>query len=210
MNRQRKRVLVTGSCRSGTHTMTRYLQDAGLRVLHEQIGEDGTVWGMYFLNFRDFPLMGRTPVRVPRYSDYEFDSIVHLVRNPLRAIPSRAATYSRVDLEWLEKQGLVEASVRPRLLHSARLWLEINRRAESITRFRVRVEDLETDETWERLRKRLRLPGEKPEIVRHMNKSTGYRKAEPTTWERLFELDERLGQQIFSMAVKYDYEESDI
>lgn len=76
-----KRLLVVGSPRSGTQFFAKMLQNFGMRVNHERMGEDGIVNSAWLIpedpSFSD-------PGRV----NYSFDKIIHLVRHPLQVIDS--------------------------------------------------------------------------------------------------------------------------
>lgn len=203
-SRTHKKVLVTGACRSGTTTVTRFLKDAGLQVEHEQMGPDGTVSCMFFIDASYYPKGGivRTHEGDGKFSDYEFEHIIHLVRHPLEAIPSQAGIYSAAHKKWLDEIGLVNINVKPNLLHAAKLWKEVNTIVDSMTKAFIRIEDLEN--FWPALKRRLGLKGEMPEI-RQMNKASGIFSRPSIEWEHLEMLDKELANDIKRLTRNYGY-----
>lgn len=184
MRRIKKKVLVTGACRSGTKSFSYFLKDCGIDAPHERMGKDGTVSCMFFI---DAPYYPKSAGKLTHdgdhtFSDYRFKTIIHLIRHPLWAIPSQASVYSKDHIKWLEERGLVDSDVKPRLLHAAKLWLLVNRRVERMTKVRVLTEDVPS--SWGLLSERLKLDCEIPEH-RHMHKSSGFRKTKPMTWKEL-------------------------
>jgi hypothetical protein len=81
----RKTILVTGAPRLGTTTAARYFQAQGLDVGHERMGVDGA--SSYYW-FRDNPVP--QAAHAGRRSDYVFERVIHLVRDPLATIASLA------------------------------------------------------------------------------------------------------------------------
>ena len=78
-----KKICVLAHPRCGTGYMSKCLQEMGIDVGHEVMGEDGTVnWTYLIENEKPFNWIAE-----PR-SSYEFDIFVHLVRDPFTAIPS--------------------------------------------------------------------------------------------------------------------------
>lgn len=202
--RTRKKILVTGACRSGTTTVTRFLKDAGLQVEHEQMGRDGTVSCMFFIDASYYPKGGivRSHEGDGKFSDYEFEHIIHLVRHPLEAIPSQAGIYSKAHKEWLDEIGFVNITIKPNILHAAHLWLNVNKLVDTMTNAVIRIEDLE--HFWPALKKRLNLSGSMPE-VRQMNKASGIFRRASIEWEDLEKLDKGLTDEIKKLTRKYGY-----
>ena len=201
-----RKILVTGSGRSGTTTMTSYLRDLDYNVDHENMGPDGTVSCYFFTDHTWYPKGAQVDSHVDdgHLSLYTFDTIIHLVRDPLKQIRSQATLYSKNHKIWLDEIGLVPLELRPNLLHAAKHWLELNRTVEKLTRKRIRIEELYTDEGWRKMSRWLGNAGDQPKR-RHMNKATGYHKREPITWKDLETLDAGLTEQIKKLAGKYGY-----
>jgi hypothetical protein len=115
-----KRLLVIGSPRSGTHFMTALLNIFGMRVRHERMGEDGTVnsaWlAMKKINDSLINPVGR--------QHYEFDQIIHLVRNPLDTIGSLASEMSQAFWEWQEEHSNIAIyAENPKIDRIAAFWV---------------------------------------------------------------------------------------
>jgi len=201
----KRKVLVTGYCRSGTTTIGRFLRDAGLKVRHENMGEDGTSSCFFFIDAPRYPLGGAfdSHVNDGTFKDYEFENIIHLVRNPLKAIASQAKMYSKAHKQWLEDIGFVNVNIKPNVLHAAKFWVAVNRHVGKMTRFRIRIEDLA--EEWPRIKRKLKLKVDMPE-VRHMNKASGIRIPKVLTYEDLFDLEPKTAREVKALAKRYGYE----
>jgi hypothetical protein len=97
-----KRLLVVGSPRSGTMYFTQFLRRFGMRVSHERMGEDGTVNAGWLA-----PKLEEDPLIVGRgRQHYEFEKIIHLVRNPLACIDSLSREMHDVFWRWQRLQRL--------------------------------------------------------------------------------------------------------
>jgi len=91
-----KRLLVVGSPRSGTHFFAKLLQNFGMRVKHERMGEDGTVNSAWLA----MKQKNDTLLHVEGRQHYTFDKILHIVRHPLPTIESLSRELSPVFWEW--------------------------------------------------------------------------------------------------------------
>jgi len=114
-----KRLMVVGSPRSGTHFITTLLNLFGMRVSHERMGEDGIVnaaWlAMRKPNDALINPMGR--------QHYEFDRIIHLVRNPLDTIGSLQCEMTPIWWEWQKFHTNVEITDPSDLEKVAAFWV---------------------------------------------------------------------------------------
>lgn len=131
---QSKRVLVTGCGRSGTTYVSVLLRKCGVDVPHEHhMGRDGISSWLFATRSRAVP-WGPTP------SGFRFDNVVHLVRDPLAAIPS-IATFKESAWAFIERHIPLDpgASVLGR---SAMYWLLWNQMIEERAHSRLRVEDM--------------------------------------------------------------------
>ena len=130
-------VLVIGTPKSGTHAAAAYLRTQGIRALHEVRGRDGCVSA--WLSVPDWwnPAASRCGVR----SDYEPDTVIHLVRYPLDAIASLAAFEHPAFWQWQERHtGL---GYEPgNLEFFAHFWVRWNHLCSAQTEKRLRCEDL--------------------------------------------------------------------
>jgi hypothetical protein len=99
-----KRLLVVGSPRSGTMYFTQFLRRFGMRVSHERMGEDGTVNAGWLA-----PKLEEDPLIVGRgRQHYEFEKIIHLVRNPLACIDSLSREMHDVFWRWQRLHSQIE------------------------------------------------------------------------------------------------------
>lgn len=138
--RPRKRLLVVGSPRSGTRFFAGWLQDLGMRVKHESMGQDGTVDSTF--------TVPRTTADPDSWSkaglyQYRFDKVVHLVRSPLRVIESLARELPPSWWRWQEiHTGIAVEGERPTFDEVARWWLWWTERADRLSSRRLRVDPL--------------------------------------------------------------------
>jgi hypothetical protein len=131
---RRAKLLVTGCGRSGTNYTTVLLRRCGIDVPHEHyVGADGISSWM-------FAVRGRSAPRGPAPFCYEFDHVVHQVRNPLMAIPS-ITTFREESWEYIAQYIAIDLSDPP-LLRAARYWIEWNEIVERRAELRIRIEDM--------------------------------------------------------------------
>ncbi|HET9481261.1 MAG TPA: hypothetical protein VFP98_05845 [Candidatus Polarisedimenticolia bacterium] len=129
-----KPLLVTGCGRSGTRYTATLLGKCGLNVVHEKrMGRHGISSWLFAAESTSVP-WGPAP------SAYTFEHIVHLVRNPLSAIPS-IATFKRSAWDYIGQHISIDPG-DPILLRAATYWLQWNRLVEKRTKFRIRIEDM--------------------------------------------------------------------
>jgi hypothetical protein len=129
-----RRVLVTGCGRCGTTYVSLLLRRSGLHVPHERkVGEDGISSWLFAAESRVVP-WGPVPAR------YRFENVVHLVRDPLGAIPS-IATFRSSAWQYIALHTPIDPGA-PVLLRAARFWLHWNALVERRATLRVRIEDM--------------------------------------------------------------------
>jgi hypothetical protein len=198
------RIIVTGCPRSGTLSMKNMLRAAGYDVLHEKMGPQGTVSNFYQFQ----PKKGYWPPdckhQGEKYTLRGTTHYVHLVRNPLKCVPSMARIVSRGWREWLGENDVVDPNIKPKLLWSAHAWVALNQLAqqtsESMTFLhsaRVRIEKVEED--WYNTHLN---PIERP---LHQHRGSGNRKSEPLTYADVKVMGS-IGVQIKDMAEEYGYD----
>lgn len=183
----RKKLLVAGCSRSGTMAVSRMLRQLGLDVKHEQMGRDGTVSCYFPMDTDTYPVTGPS-VTDPhpgegRYSDYRFDCIVHLVRDPRKCIPSNAKIMSRNHQLWLEALGYLDMTVKPKLRRMDDMWCAVNERCEELTSARFQIERV--TELLDYVADQLDTPKPAEYEIIHNHKGSGYLKAEPVTFQQL-------------------------
>ena len=202
-------LLITGSGRSGTTYAARTMQAIGLDVPHELTGADGTS-SLFFLVDSDwYPALPWYPGRNhvgERRSDYEFKHVLHVVRHPLKTIPSIGKIFNGLNFELFEEQGVIPKGIKNKMLRCAWMYYGLNMLAEQQATMRVQLERYE--KSWPSI---MRMLGKSastpfPREVKPANKGTGYRASMPITWEELAALDSDLCENIKKMTRRYGYE----
>lgn len=208
--RIRKKLLVLGTGRCGTMFTTKALQVAGLNVLHEKVGPDGTV-SHYFVTDSDWYPMAPWQVKQgkkhvgERRSDFKFDNIVHIVRDPRKTIPSMTKIFGSVTWRFYEENGLLPVGIRNPVHRAMYLWAAHNKLAEAQAQFRFRLENYER--AWPVLMDLVGSDAPYPAHLRPMNKTGGFKSYEPITFEDMLRIDKSLGSMIRSMARDYGYKD---
>jgi hypothetical protein len=183
------------------------LREAGLDVQHECMGADGTSSFYYALDVPEYPSFpnespkGRVAhVGEGSRSDYEWGTIVHLIRDPLLTIASTRKLMARKTQEWYVLHGIIPPDVKPKLLRMMFAWYNLNAEIENITDFRFRMNSKETD--WARMAKRLGISGRIPKLP-PKNVGSGFMKPDPITWSQMAALDKTLTANIQKMGRRY-------
>lgn len=129
-----RRLLVTGCGRSGTKYTSLLLTRGGIDVPHEQrLGADGIC--SWLLAARDRPAPWG-----PQPSTVRFEYTVHLVRDPLKAIPS-ITTLNDEAWAFIAGDVSIDAGDAP-LRRAAKYWYHWNEMVEDEADLRMRIEDL--------------------------------------------------------------------
>jgi len=218
---ERRRLLVTGCGRSGTLYASHVWQAVGLDVRHEMpvppngvMGEDGIAsWYMAV----DDP----EPPYGPSGRDYEFDLVIHQVRDPLKVIPSVAQFVLRnppslryierncreARLTWKER---LRGRKRALLIQAARYWYHWNLLAEARARDGLRIQVERLIGELPRLCERLGVAcaaGAAGAVPTTMNARRHYVDEEPwtLTWSRLEDLDRSACAKVNDLARSYGY-----
>lgn len=193
-------LLVIGCGRSGTTYMSQVLTASGLDINHERMGQDGTV------SWLTTPAEAEWAPWGPLSKDYEFEHILHQVRDPVKVIQSVYNVPPRATWEWI---SIFIPEIKPedsKLTKSAKYWYYWNLIAEARAEFSYRIEDFNAD---------CQVVGDKigrvfdKGVVKSISKKTktqrwfGHRKI---TWQILKdELDEGLYGQVRDLALHYGY-----
>jgi hypothetical protein len=220
MSKKKVELLVTGNMRCGTTWLTHALRHIGMDVMHECLGRDGTVSWFFSI---DHPWYPQHPNNTPRgrtahtgegrRSDYKFEHVVHLVREPLKTLGSMQSIMQRSEQAWLMEAGIIPQDLEgPKLLRMMHAWYNINARVEKDADLRIRLEDMQPrrDVGWGNLMRLLRKQGRplggtpRPSIP-VKNASRGIFKAKKVTWKQMAELDGTLAANIEKMADRYGY-----
>lgn len=210
-------VLVTGAGRSGTTWFSRTLQAAGLDAPHECCGQHGTVSWYFWADNDWYPYQvwrkpeGRCVHVGERRSDFEFHSLIHMVRDPLKVIASTRAVMLTSDYAYAEATG----AIPPDLQAPTRKELKLLRTAHMVYNICIEVENQHPD---------LRLPLEQaprkwsqvmklfgwdpktpmPELP-PAHRGTGYRTPQLTSYPEIEKLDYKLSRSLRRMAKKFGY-----
>lgn len=204
-------ILITGCPRSGTHSLSRAFKKSGINLGHEQLGTHGTV-SCYFFKPTDY-----YPNDCHKNDDFG-DFVrgnqvvgVHLVRNPLKCIPSMKTIVGIAHRKWLHEQSVVDKDINPKILWSMNAWYSMNDYIErhlsvQVSLMRIRIEDFNVRHFNKILKmdgwdcNRLQFNG-----VERVHKSSGNRKSEPMTIDQMFEIDDKLARKIQVMGRRYGY-----
>lgn len=207
--RKIKRLIhVMGSGRSGTTFMAKCFQAIGLDVQHERTGRHGT--SSLFFTAGDhhwYPALpwykGRNHYG-ERYSDFEFQWRIHVVRHPLKTIPSIGKIFNGLNYEFLEELGIIPKNIKNKMLRCAWVYYGLNTMAESRDpHMMVQLENIAND--WPNIMQVMGMgPHPFPDLP-PANRGTGFRKSEPLTWQELERLDEELCYSINNMSRRYGY-----
>ena len=207
----KKRILVTGASRSGTLSTSRMLMQLGLDTPHEYMGADGTV-SCYM--FEDSPEgYPYSPNKKgihgidEQLSNYEFELIVHLYRDPRHCIPSNVKIMNKSHQQWLADKGIFNMEYKPKILRMMHMWYDINRRIEKLQNFGQAYIRYNIRDSYAMIREvaavlSLRVPDNfKP---KHMHKGTGYLAHDKHTWTQLAFYDAVLAHDIKFMYEQYE------
>lgn len=207
--RTQKKLLLLGTGRCGTTSMSNLLRKAGLNVPHEVCGRDGTVSHYFSVDSEWYPAapwqekQGKKHVG-ERRSDYEFEHVWHVVRHPLKVIPSIARIFGGVDWEFYEDNGVIPRGIEPVMRRSMAFYLAQNNICEAQAEYRFRIEDVASE--WKRISRTLFNEEREMPQLRQMNKGTGFRKALAITWDTLDKVDPKMAAMVYAMARRYGYE----
>lgn len=195
-------LLVTGCGRSGTGYMTEFLRASGLDLLHEHMGNDGSVsWLM--ASEIDWAPWG------PLSKEYKFKHIFHQVRNPLKVIQSFYNVPPRATWEWICAVVPQIKLTDSDLIKCSKYWYYWNLMAEARAEWTYRIEDFDTAyiEMGKRLGRDLN-----ENVLKSLPKNTNT-KGPPVrviTWAILKdELDNDTFEKVQSLAQLYGYNTTD-
>lgn len=194
-------ILVTGSPRSGTKSMAKMLRSTGLDVKHEKLGADGTSSCFYFIeNSYPYPYI-RKGVRAhdgdTKFSrKQKWDTVIHVVRNPLSCISSMKSIVGKAHQEWLHDVGLVTEDHKTKLSWCMEAWLMQNQFIDRMFPSATLLQIENAVRHW---------PFRTLPMEATLNRSSGNRKAVALSRNDLFDADEKLARQIVTLAKRYGY-----
>jgi hypothetical protein len=229
----KRKVLVAACARSGTLYINQVLQAAGMKVGHEYTAPDGTV-SCYYGTSKQLPLKidktkepkGLCPHVGERRSSYQFEVVLHQVRDPLKVIHSNC--YVAPAVNHIKVGCGVDTKGMSRARRALIYWVLWNKEIEKLKpTHRYRVEDM--DKEWPTICKLLGLP-EQPLPHFASNTHTELRwtgmynvkvaqggwipekekkrlveTAPPLTWADMDLIDPKYAVEARALAVKYGY-----
>jgi hypothetical protein len=207
-----KLLAIHGTGRCGTKYLRYALARAGVSIDHERTGEDGTSSHFFYADSEWYPMMpwynGKAHVG-ERLTDFKFAHEWHVVRSPMRAIPSISKIFPSFEFEFMVDNGVVtldELRDLSRVQRCALAWIRIN---EEIERRRpvsavFKIERIRDE--WPGLMERLGVDAKFPADIPPMNKTSGYRRYEPLTKRTMrTTLGDQLYQRVIDLAARYGY-----
>lgn len=206
--RIRKKLLVLGTGRCGTMFTAHAMRVAGVKLLHEKVGEDGTV-SHYFVTDSDWYPMAPWQKKEQkkhvgeRRDDFVFNNIFHIVRNPLRVIPSMTKIFGSVTWCFYEENGLIPTGIKDPILRAMHLWLNHNTEAMKQATITFQVEKYE--QVWPTLMKKLGMDVPYPKHLKPMNKTGGFKAYVPLTVDDMIQRDPKLAAEIVQLAGTFGY-----
>lgn len=185
-----KRLLVLGSPRSGSRTLTRMLQKSGVEVAHEMVAKDGTVSSYFAVDDYWYQGPHSSRGRQQRPSAYAFEETWHLWRDPRHTLASMVQKpLSRAWWAWQERHTGIPWDGECLLHQSACFWIDWQELCleQATTTFQIE----HAEELWPKL-----LGKPCPDIeLRGVSGATAY------TWEGLEkELGPTLTREVQDMA----------
>lgn len=203
-----KRLLVLGSGRSGTMFTAKALRTIGINVLHEKVGEHGTVSHYFVVDSDWYPMapwqesQGKKHVG-ERRSDFDFEHTVHIIRDPRKAIPSMTKIFGSITWQFYVDNGLIPDIRKNAMLRAMHYWLAHNEASEAQADLTFNLENY--GKAWPAMMEVLGENAPYPQHLKPMNKTTGFRKYEPVTFDDLIAIDADLGKRIKAYAKLHGY-----
>jgi hypothetical protein len=193
-------LLITGCARSGTTFISDVLIAAGLDMPHEFMGRKGSVSWLMCVNDRNLP-WGRHSCY-----GYNFTTVLHQVRDPLKTIASIIYTEREEAFYFFSKHISQIQPDDSKLEKAVKYWIYWNKKAESIATWRYKVEDL--DLIWDEFCLRIGHDIDK-EVLLSIPKDANHRPSKPIqklSWSFLKEqLNDTLFNDLQSLAFNYGY-----
>ena len=203
-----------GCGRSGTKYVSKVMEAVGFDVAHENNGKDGTS-SSYAMTPPPYPKFNSKGGRNMNPHDgidcskVEWTTTIQIVREPLAQITSAYIVLNARHLAHFDKH-IYNSIGNPRLIRCMLYWLEKNNYCESISDYRIRIEDFEDD--WSTIQEALNTDVAFPHGVVPKNCHTELRNKIPfapkefvATEQMLFDTDFILAQKIMDKAKKYGY-----
>lgn len=206
----KRKLLISGSGRSGTKFTAKLLKKLGQKVDHERVDDYGTVsWYFCIQDAEWYPYHPWDPRRVhsgERGQHYEFETILHQTRHPLKAIASMMKVHQVIDYEWAYEHGLIRSMDDKPLVKAMSLWSSANFAIEERAHWQYRMEDLVAGSVWDEWLDRCGLPQQPMPVMKPANRATGYRTPEKLTRQDLMDANPVTALAIIGQAARYGYQ----
>ena len=212
-----RRVLITGATRSGTTYTAKLFQKAGYDVQHEEVGQEGSVSGLFVVDDRGPRAYEVVPPEwgLPRRhasgprSAFTFAHVLHQTRHPLKVIASQAKNYNRASKAWYDRVGLAPLHTKPNLIHATLVYLRMTALADEMAAHRYKVEGMKAE--WYGLLHLLDLPEVRmPSLPKDVNKGHGFSKPKPITIRDIELKSPPLARMVREKALVYGYDLEDV
>ena len=134
-------------------------------------------------------------------SDYDFEYIFHLIRNPLTCISSMLNFFHEADYVFHNAMPNLQGVVRGDLYSVMRMYYEVNKQCDSHNAVRVKLENIDyvaKDIARQVFGVELKVPK-----IEKVNVSS--KPPKPLTWKKLYGVNQNLAAQIYEMAFGYGY-----
>lgn len=206
----KKKLLVLGTGRCGTMFTTKALRTVGVNVLHEKVGPHGTVSHYFVTDSEWYPMapwqenQGKKHVG-ERRSDFEFEHVFHIVRDPRKAIPSMTKIFGSVTWQFYVDNGIIPEGIRDPILRAMHLWYNHNKLAQGQAEITFQLERYA--QAWPALMGFLDSDAAYPAHLKPMNKTGGFKAYTPLTLEDMSNRDTTLAKSIAKLARTYGYRE---
>jgi len=205
-----KKLLVLGSGRSGTMFTAKALRTVGINVLHEKVGDDGTVSHYFVVDSDWYPMAPWQESQLKKHvgerrSDFDFKHTLHITRDPRKAIPSMTKIFGSVTWQFYVDNGLIPDIRKNAMLRAMHYWLAHNQLSEKQADLTFNLERYQ--QAWPAIMEMLGKNEPYPAHLKPMNKTGGFRAYTPLTFAEMIDIDTDLGKQIKSLAKRYGYKE---
>lgn len=208
--RVKKRLLVLGSGRSGTMFTAKALRTVGINVLHEKVGEHGTVSHYFVVDSDWYPMAPWQDKALKKHvgerrSDFVFDHTIHIIRDPRKAIPSMTKIFGSVTWQFYVDNGVIPDIRKNAMLRAMHYWLAHNTLSAEQADLSFNLERYQ--HAWPGIMELLGENAAYPAHLKPMNKTGGFRSYEPVTFADMIAIDATVGKQVKALAKKYGYKE---
>lgn len=198
--KNKKEVLIIACGRSGTQYMSKLLSCSTLDIKHEQPGINGCVsWPMVCNSYSPWG---------PSGDNRNFIHILHQVRHPLSVITSWYNNFGDLQRdEWrFIRKHIIEIKKNDSLLTQiAKYWYYWNLKAEALSEWRFKIEDI--DYIIPKLEKRLNITLDKKQVLLISKNTNTFNKIKrKIKWSDLKnKIPKSLFENIQRMAQRYGY-----